>query len=240
MTLTFESDQHVLVYALEKIKSFARNNQYIFLAQSVWWISSIIGLQEGLIIHIDNLRILYEITEKDLSSKAAIESEPSIIHQSRVDRIQHSNLNYSDSKCEPISTTETNIHNENIHICEALLQQSQQESKTVGRFSRQKGRAISSTPRDLKEEPRNKIDSQNIHPDRIGQVDSSGSTEHLDSVLKETEHFLRISQTQWKRFDPLRRTRQGKIQPRKLAKKERKRLNKIIQESPDLVRKFSK
>jgi len=56
MTFTFENDNDVIVYALEKIISYARNNQYIFLARSVWWISSIIGLQQGLIIHIDNLR----------------------------------------------------------------------------------------------------------------------------------------------------------------------------------------
>jgi hypothetical protein len=56
MTTTFESDQDVIIYALEKIISFARDNQYIFLAQSIWWISSIIGLQQELVIHIDKLR----------------------------------------------------------------------------------------------------------------------------------------------------------------------------------------
>jgi len=54
MTITFENDNNVIVYALGKIISYARNNQFIFLAQSVWWISSIIGLQQGLIIRIDN------------------------------------------------------------------------------------------------------------------------------------------------------------------------------------------
>jgi hypothetical protein len=61
MTITFESDKDVIIYALEKIISYARNNQYIFLAQSVWWISSIIGLQEGLFIHIDNLKARSEV-----------------------------------------------------------------------------------------------------------------------------------------------------------------------------------
>ena len=36
MTITFESDQDFIIYALEKIISYARNNQYFFLAQSVW------------------------------------------------------------------------------------------------------------------------------------------------------------------------------------------------------------
>jgi hypothetical protein len=56
MTITFENDNDIIVYPLERIISYARDNQYIFLVQSIWWISSIIGLQQGLIIHIDNLR----------------------------------------------------------------------------------------------------------------------------------------------------------------------------------------
>jgi len=56
MTITFENDNDFIVYALEKIISFARTRQYIFLAQSVWWISSIIGLQSGLLTYIDYLQ----------------------------------------------------------------------------------------------------------------------------------------------------------------------------------------
>jgi hypothetical protein len=36
--------------------SYARKNQYIFVAQSVWWLAPIIRLQGGLIKYIDNLR----------------------------------------------------------------------------------------------------------------------------------------------------------------------------------------
>jgi len=54
--ITFENDNDVILYALEKIISCARDNQYIFLAQSVWWISGIIGLQQGLVDYIDKLR----------------------------------------------------------------------------------------------------------------------------------------------------------------------------------------
>jgi len=62
MTLTFESDNDVIVYALERIISYARKYQYIFVAQSVWWIASVISLTEGLVTHIDNLQVR-EITE---------------------------------------------------------------------------------------------------------------------------------------------------------------------------------
>jgi hypothetical protein len=35
MAISFEYDQDVIVYAIEKIIAYARDNQYIFLAQSV-------------------------------------------------------------------------------------------------------------------------------------------------------------------------------------------------------------
>jgi hypothetical protein len=186
MTITFENDNDIIVYALEKIISFARDNHYIFLAQSIWWISSIIGLQPELVIHIDNLR-----NRSNQGDRQRQGSEPAS-KASKPD-------NYRENSCS---------------------------------------RAVSSTPRDLQEESRNRIDYQQIHPDRIRQVNCSELTDHLNSVLKEAEELPRSSQAKRKRFDPLRHTRQGKVQPHKLAKKERKRLNKIIQESPDSVRKF--
>jgi hypothetical protein len=57
MTITFENDNDFIVYALEKIISYGRDNRYIFLAPSAWSISSILGLQQGLVIYIDDLRI---------------------------------------------------------------------------------------------------------------------------------------------------------------------------------------
>jgi len=57
MTINFENENDVIVYALEKIISYAQKNRYIFVAQSVWWIASVIGLSDGLVIHINNLRI---------------------------------------------------------------------------------------------------------------------------------------------------------------------------------------
>jgi len=57
MTITFKNDNDIIVYALEKIICYARDNCYLFVAQSVWWIASVIGLSKGLATHIDNLRI---------------------------------------------------------------------------------------------------------------------------------------------------------------------------------------
>jgi hypothetical protein len=67
MTISFEKENDILVYALEKIFSFARENRYIFQAQSVWWISSIIRQQQGLIDHIHNLHKRKEALSKALN-----------------------------------------------------------------------------------------------------------------------------------------------------------------------------
>jgi hypothetical protein len=55
MPITFENDNDVIVYALEKVISYARRTQQIFVAQCVWWIAGIIGLEESLVIYIDRL-----------------------------------------------------------------------------------------------------------------------------------------------------------------------------------------
>jgi hypothetical protein len=138
MTITIESDEDVVVYALEKIIAYARNNQYMFLAQSVWRISSIIGLQEGLVIYIDNLKVRENIGNPELRNPLSTLS----IHPDRVLRIQDPDSDYSDSEPESVSMTETDIHNEVIENCEEFLKQSKQERKAIGRKNRQVSRVV--------------------------------------------------------------------------------------------------
>jgi len=56
MTITFGNDIDIIVYAFQKDISHARDNQSIFVTQSIWWISLIIGLQQGLVVYIVPLR----------------------------------------------------------------------------------------------------------------------------------------------------------------------------------------
>jgi hypothetical protein len=57
MTISFEIENNVIVYALEKCISYARDNLSIFVVQCVWGHSSILGLQQELVTYIDNLQI---------------------------------------------------------------------------------------------------------------------------------------------------------------------------------------
>jgi len=70
MTITFENDNDVIVYTLEKIISYARQHQYIFVAQSVWWLASINGLEQGLLNYIDNLNTRQNIALREAAPQA--------------------------------------------------------------------------------------------------------------------------------------------------------------------------
>jgi len=54
MPITFQDDNEIIVYALQRIISHARQSQQIFVAQCVWWLASICGLEQRL-VHIDKL-----------------------------------------------------------------------------------------------------------------------------------------------------------------------------------------
>jgi len=40
----FETEKEVIVYALESSMSFSRETQYLFVANCIWWIAGIVGL----------------------------------------------------------------------------------------------------------------------------------------------------------------------------------------------------
>jgi hypothetical protein len=117
MTITFNDDKDVIVYALEKVISYARQHQNIFLVQCVWSISAILGLQDGLVSHIDNLKARESIGDLELQVESLVHSDGSKIHPDRIVSIQISVSNYTSSKVKSISTTKTDIHNEVIDNC---------------------------------------------------------------------------------------------------------------------------
>jgi hypothetical protein len=93
MTVTFENDNDVIVYALEKIILHARRTQQIFVAQCVWWLVSIIGLEEALVNYIDKLHgrttVQEEYTNKadsDPVVQTTPEFQDSEVQESKEDR----------------------------------------------------------------------------------------------------------------------------------------------------------
>jgi len=100
MTITFESDSDVIVYALEKIISFARSNQLFFVASCVWWIASQVGLDSGLKTFIDNLEIrkrtnqTREVSTKprDIARSSSIDLKQLQLEESIIQNRAHSDL----------------------------------------------------------------------------------------------------------------------------------------------------
>jgi hypothetical protein len=68
MIKTFENDSDVILYAFEIIASIARDNQYLIIANCVWWIAGIIELDERLKVHIDKLISERELNNRGISS----------------------------------------------------------------------------------------------------------------------------------------------------------------------------
>jgi len=128
MTLAFENNNDVIVYTLEKIISYARDNQYSFVAQCVWWLASIIGLQEGLVIHINNLRIRSRVEASTVCS--IISSGGNDIHPARRHLI--SSRQSSDSESGRQDTI--------LRDCEQFLLESEANRKAICKKSRKQRR----------------------------------------------------------------------------------------------------
>jgi len=74
MPITFENDNDVIVYALERVIAYARQTQQIFIAQCVWWLASIVRLERELVSHIDKLQ-----TERNANPQEQLPRETSTI-----------------------------------------------------------------------------------------------------------------------------------------------------------------
>jgi hypothetical protein len=61
MTITFENDNDVIVYALVKVILYARRTQQIFVVQCVCWLASIMGLEQELVSYIDNIQARQQV-----------------------------------------------------------------------------------------------------------------------------------------------------------------------------------
>jgi len=144
MTITFDNESDVIVYALEKIIGYARKHQYIFVAQSVWWIASVIGLQDGLAIHIDNLRVRFEISkvpsevEQPASGKELatlpehlpVAAEGSTFHPDRIRQIGNTvDVDYEEEDNKPESDRAGLV----IKRAKKYIAQSEKARKALGR-----------------------------------------------------------------------------------------------------------
>ena len=143
MTLIFENDNDVIVYAFENIICYARKNQYIFVAQSIWWIASVIGLTDGLVTHINNLRVRSEadrlpLEVEQLSIGAKVSTEPkdqprinikgSGVHPDRISQVNDTvNSSYEIESSEPELESASKV----IQNAKKFINQSRKERRAL-------------------------------------------------------------------------------------------------------------
>jgi hypothetical protein len=113
----------------------------------------VIGLQQGLVTHLDNFRIRHSIGRPELLSEVPDNLERfdnqnsclsdcsnQYIHPSRPARIQNCDSSYIDSGNESGTRAETDINDDVIKSGETFLEQSRQERKAIGRKARHASR----------------------------------------------------------------------------------------------------
>jgi len=205
MTISFKNDNDFIVYVFEKVIAYARINRQIFLAQSVWWISSIIGLQAELVSYIDKLRI----------NLPTPEARNVIPNKETTASAHHCNQLPEISKRE--GNPEVNIRRE--VIVSPMPRDIQEDPRPYNEVDRvhpdrihqvRKGTLRSSSEEEWDSEP-------NLQP----------------AVLKEAGEFLWKSRKERKAFikqngkDQLSRMRSGKIIAKPLCNKQRQYLQSI-------------
>jgi len=195
MTVTFENENDAIVYGLEKVITYARRTQQIFVAQCIWWIASVIGLEQELINYVDNI-------QSRVKDTTTAEARPKVIPRAKVDR----------------------------------------EAEEVWNF-----RGVLVTPRDIQEDPRSRVNTGIVHPDRRAQIqipdddisslDLEGSRQ--ENLAKETEKFISRSQKERYIFSKTNSSRSSRIRSGKVTKPLSKKQKNYLQSiSKDTIAEY--
>ena len=87
MPVTFENDNDMIVYALECVIAHARRTQQVFVAQCVWWLASVIGLEQELVSHIDKLQSGKDTTPQEQLPREDLATPKDLAEVSQVDQV---------------------------------------------------------------------------------------------------------------------------------------------------------
>jgi len=94
MSVSVENKNDIIVYTLESVIAHARWTQQIFVAQCVWWLASIIGLERELVSHIDRLQGQKETKSSEQLPPQKLATPRDLTEDSRVDQVLDSTEQY--------------------------------------------------------------------------------------------------------------------------------------------------
>jgi hypothetical protein len=146
MTITFENDNNVIVYAFEKTISHPRKTQQIFLAQCVWWLASIVGLESGLVNYINILRKREEVLSQDQLSEEVhrVPDQDQHCQQIRPDQLPQVSRGEGVSTV-PSDLTEDQRRDRILESTERVIQESLQD-RTIAQQGREEERRVNPLP----------------------------------------------------------------------------------------------
>jgi len=87
MPVTFENDDDIIVYALERVISHARRTQHIFVAQCVWWLASVLRLEQELAFHIDRIQGHRDIDLQEQRSREVTPADKDLVVNQYADQV---------------------------------------------------------------------------------------------------------------------------------------------------------
>ena len=202
------------------------------MAQCVWWLASIVGLEAGLINYIDTLQQREEVLSETELAKEVHRVPDQVqhyqqIHPDRAPQILRGNA----VSAAPRDLTEDQRLERILESAERVIQEFVRDRNTDQRRIQE----VSTIPRDIQEDSREDIGLGTIHPDRRNQVqvsyiDSSNSigegTARKESVTLSSPLTKRQYKELNKRESLLSRVKAGKVK-KSLSRKQRSTLGGI-------------
>lgn len=179
------------------------------MAQSVWWISSIIGLQERLVIYIDNLKIgsiigmqKIPVLSQEFQEDSKLSTTLGHIHPDRTSWFHDSAVRTRSVESDQSSSTEDDIQDRILHEQEAFLEQSKSERKKIARRSLQTSKRLLKGIGKLKEVKK----TYQTQTDRIGKSEldrrkAAGECQHCAWPKDKKGSHKTLDCFHWKQLD---------------------------------------
>jgi hypothetical protein len=108
MTYTFNTEREVIIFALERIISYAKEYNYYFVANSTWWIASIKGLDKELRNYIDVLERVNSNQSRAISATPR-DIARSISPEPQRNRVEYTARNTRTGRINPLRSTKRQL-----------------------------------------------------------------------------------------------------------------------------------
>jgi hypothetical protein len=179
------------------------------VAQSVWWISLIIGLQERLVIYIDNLKIgsiigmqKIPVPSQEFQENSKLSTTLGHMHPDRTSWFHDSAVRTRSVESDQSSSTEDDIQDRILHELEAFLEQSKSERKKIARRSLQTSKRLLKGIGKLKEVKKTyQTQTDRIEKSELDRRKAAGECQHCAWPKDKKGSHKTLDCFNWKQLD---------------------------------------